>query len=160
MFPTYSARMTLHTYDTNVIWQGSTAEGYRAYSRTHTARATPAEMSLALSADPHFLGDATALNPEQLVVMAASSCQLLSFLSVVALRGIDVRGYEDDAQGSMDDSISPAALTRILLRPVITVAPGTDPAAVLDAVREAHAGCYIANSLRGAVEVAPTVVSV
>lgn len=152
--------MTLHTYDTNVVWQGSTAVGYRAYSRAHTATAAPAEASLALSADPHFRGDAAALNPEQLVVMAASSCQLLSFLSVAALRHIDVRGYQDVAQGWMDDSLSPAALTRIVLRPVITVVRGTDQAAVLDAVTEAHAGCYIANSLRSAVELAPTVIEV
>lgn len=151
--------MTLHTYGTNIVWQGSTAGGYRAYSREHTATASPADALLGLSADPHFRGDPTALNPEQLVVMAASSCQLLSFLAVVALRGIDVRSYDDDAQAWMDDSLSPATLTRILLRPVITVAQGTDLTDVLDAAKEAHAGCYIANSLRTAVQLAPTVVS-
>ena len=147
-----------HTYTTAVAWKGSTGAGYRAYSRIHAATARPADATLTLSADPHFRGDASALNPEQLVVIAASSCQLLSFLAVAALRGIDVLGYVDDAQGFMDEEVSPTALTRVVLRPVITAAAGTDPEAVLDAVRAAHDECYIANSLRCAVELIPTLV--
>ncbi|MGM7697160.1 OsmC family protein [Microbacterium sp. A84] len=150
--------MTLHTYDTTLRWQGSTADGYRGYSRAHTARTATADAVLALSADPHFRGDATLLNPEQLLVTAASSCQLLSFLAVAAMRGIDIHAYTDTAQGFMDDRVSPTAMSRIVLQPVITVARGTDSADVLDAVEAAHEGCYIANSLRAEVKLQPTVV--
>jgi len=37
-----------------------------------------------------------------LVVLAAASCQLLSFLASAALSGIDVRSYEDDAEAERD----------------------------------------------------------
>lgn len=129
------------------------------YTRAHTATATPADAALTLSADPHFRGDATALNPEQLVVMAASSCQLLSFLTVAATRGIDVLNYVDAAQGYMDDAASPVALSRILLRPVVTVASDTHADAVRAAMEQAHERCYIANSLRTTVKIQSTVVT-
>lgn len=159
VFPPYRAFMTTHTYETNVVWQGCTADGYRLYTRAHTATATPADAALTLSADPHFRGDATALNPEQLVVMAASSCQLLSFLTVAATRGIDVLNYVDAAQGYMDDAASPVALSRILLRPVVTVASDTHADAVRAAMEQAHERCYIANSLRTTVKIQSTVVT-
>ena len=60
----------------------------------------PATETFALSADPHFRGDATRANPEQLLVLAASSCQLLSFLHVAATAGLDVLDYTEHALSS------------------------------------------------------------
>ena len=88
-----------HTYLARVEWTGSTGVGYRAYPRAHTAWTPPATEGFDLSADPHFRGDGDLPNPEQLLVLAASSCQLLSFLAVAARAGLDVVGYEDDAVG-------------------------------------------------------------
>jgi organic hydroperoxide reductase OsmC/OhrA len=146
-----------HTYRAQVEWSGSTGAGYRTYPRAHTAHTPPATEGFDLSADPHFRGDADLPNPEQLLVLAASSCQLLSFLSVAARGGIDVVGYEDDALGEMPDGVSPQRLTRITLRPVVTVAGGTPVAAVERMLHEAHEECYIANSLRTEVVVEPVI---
>ncbi len=149
--------MTEHEYRTHLVWQGSTGAGYRTYSRTHRAVAPPSD-DVTLSADPHFRGDETLLNPEQLVVMAASSCQLLSFLALAARRGVDVVDYEDDAYGVMADDLTPAHITRIVLSPVIQVTPGTNHDVVYALVSEAHDECYIANSLTSQVTVDTTVV--
>lgn len=149
--------MTEHEYRTHLVWQGTTGSGYRTYSRTHRAVAPPSD-DVTLSADPHFRGDDSFLNPEQLVVMAASSCQLLSFLALAARRGVDVVDYEDDAHGVMPEDVSPAYITRIVLSPVVQVAPGTDHDVVHALVSEAHDGCYIANSLKSQVTVDATVV--
>ena len=148
--------MTTSTYSTHLVWSGSTGAGYRTYSRTHRAVAPPAA-EVALSADPHFRGDAALLNPEQLLVMAASSCQLLSFLAVAARAGVDVLGYEDDASGVMPHAHGRVALERIELAPVVRVAPGTDTERVLSLVQQAHEECYVANSLRTEVRVDATV---
>ncbi|MBM7503725.1 OsmC family protein [Agromyces aurantiacus] len=147
-----------HDYVTRLAWAGSTGAGYRAYDRAHIVSAAPAETSLRLSADARFRGDGGLLNPEQLLVAAASSCQLLAFLAVAAGAGIDIRSYEDDAAGTMDLSDEPARLNRIVLSPVIGVPPGTDAEAVLAAVVTAADQCYIANSLRTEVTVGATVV--
>jgi organic hydroperoxide reductase OsmC/OhrA len=147
-----------HTYLARVEWSGSTGAGYRAYPRAHTAWTPPATEGFDLSADPHFRGDADLPNPEQLVVLAASSCQLLSFLAVAARGGVDVVGYEDDATGEMPDGVTPQRITRIVLRPRVQVRQGTDLATVEWMLQEAHEQCYVANSLTTDVVVEPRVV--
>ncbi|HEY7271151.1 MAG TPA: OsmC family protein [Actinoplanes sp.] len=147
--------MITYTYRTNLVWQGSTGAGYRHYARRHTAVAPPAA-EMELSADPHFRGDPGLTNPEQLVVMAASSCQLLSFLAVAAQAGIDVVGYTDSAEGVLSNK-HPRRLERIALAPVIRVIPGTDHERVRALIDKAHDGCFITNSLTGTVTITATV---
>src|SRR3954470_23196952 len=109
-----------HHYSVGCHWSGSTAAGYETYERAHTVSAAPAASRLELSSDPAFRGDPTKLNPEQLLVMAASSCQLLSFLAVAARARINVVAYEDEAEGTMPEDDPPTRLTSIVLRPTIT----------------------------------------
>ena len=139
-------------------WTGSTGAGYEAYDRAHEGWAPPAEVAVALSADPAFRGDAARLNPEQLVVLAASSCQLLSFLAVVARARVEVLRYEDEGEGIMaeDDAPTPTDLDRVA--PDHPGGAGTDEERVRHLVKVAHRECYIANSLRTEVRVEPTVV--
>ena len=56
-------------------------------------------------------------------MLAAASCQLLSFLASAALSKVDVRAYEDDAEGVMPEDDKPVRITAIVLRPRIVVAP-------------------------------------
>lgn len=147
----------MHRYETRLRWAGSTDAGYDAYDRTHAVEATPAHTGLTLSADPAFLGDPALLNPEQLVVLAASSCQLLSFLAVAARARIDVRSYEDDAEATMPEDDPPMRLTAIILRPRVLVGPGPTVSRVEHLLEVAHRECFIANSLRSEISVEPTV---
>lgn len=152
-----------HEYDTHeykavVTWRGGTAVGYDAYDRAHTGTCPPATASLTLSSDPAFRGDATLLNPEQLLVLAAASCQLLSFLAVAARARIDVREYHDDAEASMPEQPRPTRIREIRLRPRITVAPGTDVARVMHLCEVAHSECYIAHTLACPITVEAVVV--
>ena len=149
-----------HTYRTSLRWSGSTALGYEAYDRSHEVRAEPAITPLALTSDPAFLGNPEQLNPEQLLVAAASSCQLLSFLTVAARARLDVIAYEDEASAVMPEDDPPMRLTQIVLRPAITVvgADGANPTdeRLTHLCEVAHRECFIANSLRTEVVVEPT----
>ncbi len=147
-----------HHYNVRCHWSGSTGAGYEVFSRAHDAEAPPAGLSLRLSGDPSFGGDATHLNPEQLVVLAAASCQLLSFLAVAARARIDVRRYEDEGEGTMAEDDPPMRLTAIVLRPTIWVAAGPSDERVAHLVEVAHRECYVANSLRTDIRVEPTIV--
>ena len=149
----------MHSYSAGVAWSGSTgpaAGGYDGFDRRHAA-VSSAGFSLPLSSDAAFSGDPVCLNPEQLLVMAAASCQLLSFLAVAARARIDVVDYRDEALGEMPKT----ALTIITLRPHITIA--SDPAHPIDENRVlhlceiAHRECYIANSLLTEIRVLPVV---
>ena len=149
--------MTVHRYSTSLSWAGSTSGGYDAYPREHTLTAAPAEQELTLSSDPHFRGDARLLNPEQLVVAAASSCQLLEFLFLASKARVEVVEYSDDAHGTMDETDKPARIQRIVLRPRIRVADGTPHEKVERLVHLAHDHCYVANSLRSEILIEPVI---
>lgn len=144
---------TTHDFRTSLSWNGSTAVGYDDYGRTHRASAHPSDAVLTLTADPAFRGDAQHLNPEQLVVLAASSCQMLSFLAVAARARIDVVSYSDNARGEMPEDEAPIRLTRIVLKPRISVRRGPTEEQVLHFCQVAHRECFIANSLKSEIEV-------
>jgi len=149
-------------FEARVAWQrGSQPFLDGRYSRAHAWRFdggldVPASSS-PLSV-PLPMSDASALDPEEALVAAASSCHMLFFLSLAAGRGFTVDSYVDDAVGFMDkDGQGRIAMTRIALRPAIVFAGQRPAQDELDALHhEAHARCYIANSLRTEVLVVGT----
>jgi len=145
-----------HEYQATVSWTGSTGAGYEQYSRQHSVTSKPAQAALTLSADPAFRGDPTLLTPEQLIVLAAASCQLLSFLAVAARARIDVVGYEDSATAEMPENNKPMWITKIVLRPNITVRGDANAERLLHLTEVAHRECFIANSLKTEILVEPT----
>ena len=150
----------VHRYRSALAWAGTTAVGYEAYDRAHSLVAPPASAGLDLSSDPAFRGDPSRLNPEQLLVAAASSCQLLSFLAVAARARLDVVAYTDEATATMDEADLPMRIGRIDLRPAVTLADtGRDRPAeerLRHLTEVAHRECFIASSLRTDVIVTPT----
>lgn len=143
----------MHHYRATCRWQGSTAGGYDAYPRTHVVTAPPAAAALDLSADPAFGGDPALPNPESLVLMAAASCQMLSFLAVAARSRLEVTDYQDDAEAVMADDW----IARVRLRPRITVRPPATEARVRRLCEVAHRECFVARSLRSEITVDPLV---
>ena len=147
----------MHRYRSTCSWQGTTAVGYDHYDRGHVVGAPPAAVTLAMSGDAAFGGDPSRLNPESLLVAAAASCQLLSFLAVAARARLDVVAYHDDAEADMPDDDRPVRITEIRLRPHITARPPATEARLRHLIQVAHRGCYIANSLRTVVTVEPSI---
>ena len=146
----------VHRYPTTTRWSGSTAVGYADYDRTHQVVCPPVGQPLTLSSDPAFLGAPDELDPERLLVAAASSCQLLSFLAVAARARIDVIAYVDDALGEMPDDGRPMAIERITLRPTVTIRGQASEERLRKLTDLAHRECFIANSLRSAITIEPT----
>jgi organic hydroperoxide reductase OsmC/OhrA len=145
----------MHYYRVTSRWSGSTGVGYEDYDRTHSVSTTPVTETLTLSADPAFRGDPTRLDPEELFVISASSCQLLSFLAVAARARIDVIEYDDYAEGVMPDDIRPVRITEIVLRPRITVRGAVTEDRVRHLCEVAHRECYVANSVTTEITVEP-----
>jgi organic hydroperoxide reductase OsmC/OhrA len=146
-----------HTYRTAISWSGSTAGGYEQYDRTHRIELPPGAPAMTVSADPAFRGSETLTNPEQLLLAAASSCQMLSFLAIAARSGLDVLSYSDQAEAVMPEDDKPVRITAITLRPRIVVAAGSDVERVLRIVEKGHRECFIANSLTSEIVIEPTV---
>jgi organic hydroperoxide reductase OsmC/OhrA len=140
------------TFNAQVHWSGSTGVGWDHYDRTHTAVGPPAEQEVRLTTG-ESKGDPRILNPEQLVVIAASSCQMLWFLHLAAKARIDVVEYDDAAVACM---LQGEGLRKIVLRPRIILASGSEERA-RELVHTAHEQCNIAKSLRTPVSIEPQV---
>jgi organic hydroperoxide reductase OsmC/OhrA len=139
-------------FSARTSWTGSTAKGWEHYDRAHTARAEPATQQLTVTTAEER-GNPDHLNPEQLLLMAASSCQLLWFLHLAAKARIDVVAYHDRCQAEMPDD----RITRVILWPEVTVRGDTDEARVHKLCEQAHRHCNIARSLSCPVVVEPVV---
>jgi organic hydroperoxide reductase OsmC/OhrA len=147
--------MPSHRYEARLNWNGSTGLGWEHYDRLHSATAPPAEQEIRITTGESH-GDPSILNPEQLLVMSASSCQMLSFLHLAAKARIDVVAYEDEATGVMPEDDQPMRITEITLRPRITVAGDASEERVRKLVHTAHEHCFIANSLNSAMSIETT----
>lgn len=150
------------THTASIQWQRGAADFASGhYSRSHEWRFDGGAV-VAASASPYVVAapwsDAAAVDPEEALVAALSSCHMLWFLSLAAEGGFIVEDYADDAIGHMT-RIAPQrhAITEIVLRPRIRFAPGHAPtAAELDALHAAaHLRCFIANSVRATVRIEP-----
>ncbi len=153
------ASSEVHRYQAKLVWTGA-AQGptssYEAYSREYTIE-VEGKPPLRGTADPAFRGDPRLYNPEELLVVALSSCHMLSFLAIAARKRVLVVGYEDDAIGTMAVKDGRLRFTDVLLRPRVTLAPGGD-ASVAEAIHaKAHDLCFIANSVNFPVLNMPTV---
>lgn len=150
--------MSDHIFTTTLAWYGSTGVGYDEYPREHEL--TLASATIRASSDAAFLGDADRPNPEQLLVAAASSCQMLSFLAVAARARLDVVDYRDEAVGEMPEGNRPMSVTRIVLRPQITLGSPAPRAKVERLVEVAHRECFIASSVTSEIVLEPTLLGV
>ncbi len=139
-----------HHYAVTVTWTGNTGEG----TATPTSYKKDQELvvegkpPIAGSADPAFKGDASRWNAEDLLVAALSQCHLLWYLSSAAKRKIVVNGYVDRAEGRMAmNRDGSGQFTEVVLRPQITLAPGTDVGKADALHHVAHEMCFIARSV-------------
>jgi organic hydroperoxide reductase OsmC/OhrA len=144
-----------HKYSVRVTWtgnKGTGTSGYRDYERTHEISAE-GKPGIAASSDPVFRGDRARWNPEELLVAALSGCHQLAYLHLCAVAGILVLEYVDHAEGVMATTPDGAGqFVRVVLRPKVRVAAGSDVAKAKELHREAHEKCFIARSVNFPVE--------
>ena len=139
-----------HTYEVTVTWTGNTGSGtsgYRAFERAHEV-VVPGKPVLLGSSDPAFRGDATRYNPEELLVASLSTCHMLWYLHLCSAEGIVVTAYQDLAEGVMVERPDGGGhFAEVILQPEITLAPGSDATRARTLHADAHAKCFIANSV-------------
>ncbi len=144
-----------HHYKASVTWTGNNGEGtsnYQAYRRDYSV-AINGKPDFHGSADPAFRGDAGKYNPEDMLLMALSSCHMLWFLHLCADNGIVVTDYTDQAEAFMDETPGQGGqFTKVILHPQVRIvdAGGLEKIAFLH--QEAGKKCFIANSCNFPVE--------
>jgi organic hydroperoxide reductase OsmC/OhrA len=131
--------------------------GYEEFNRTHSLTFENGQTIKGSSA-PAFFGDPTAVDPEQLLVAALTSCHMLTFLAYMAKKRYRVERYEDQASGILEKNADgKLAVTKITLRPKVTFSGERQPdAEEITRIHErAHEACFIAQSIRSEVALEP-----
>ncbi|MFH8250898.1 OsmC family protein [Microbacterium sp. B2969] len=149
-----------HRYHLHTTWtgnRGSGTSGYRDYDRSATIE-IPGKPAMHASSDKPFRGDPSKWNPEDMLVAALSECHLLSYLHACVQAGVVVVGYRDEASGLMvEDGRGGGRFTQVVLRPHVTIADESMRDAATAAHVQAHAWCFIANSVNFPVLHEPTI---
>ncbi len=129
-----------------------------AYSRAHDWRFDGGAVVRGSSAPTSVappMSDPSAVDPEEALVAALSSCHMLFFLALAAKAGFVVDRYRDTSVATLArDDRGRMSITEVVLRPVIDWAGDVPDTATLDDLhRQSHRLCYIANSIRAEVRV-------
>ena len=131
------------------------------YSRKHTLRFDGgAELSGSSSPSvvPLPMSDASAVDPEEMFVASLSSCHMLWFLSIAAVRKFCVDSYVDNATGVMArNTEGKTAMTVVTLTPHVVFSGDLRPTVeqIHALHHKAHAECFIANSVKSEVRCEP-----
>ena len=145
-----------------IQWQGPGPDFLKGkYSREHTW-SFDGGATVAASASPvNVLGPWTnpaAVDPEEAYVAAIASWHMLWFLFIAGRRGFQVTNYRDEAVGAMAKNEKGVQwVCTVTLNPNISSTGERRPTAaeVTDLHHEAHEQCFIANSIKTEVIVAP-----
>ncbi len=137
-------------------WKRETEDfNIKTFKRDHEIR-FPNGVTIQSSSAPDFTGNPDFNNPEDLFVASISSCHMLTFLAVSAIKNYTVDSYTDHAVGILEKNNSgKTTMNRIILKPEIVFGGQNQPSqSEIDKLHEkAHKGCFIANSITSNVEI-------
>src|SRR5262245_38376699 len=144
-----------HEYKATVSWKRGPGEAFAdgKFSRAHEWKfdggvTVPASSSPLSVKVPFSRTDA--VDPEEALVAALSSCHMLTFLYFAAKQGFVVDSYDDAAVGVMTkNDRGKLFVSKVTLRPRIAFSGAKRPsdAELAQLHHHAHEECYIANSV-------------
>jgi organic hydroperoxide reductase OsmC/OhrA len=140
-----------------IYWDRTTPEFLKGrYSREHTWQfdgglEVPASPSPAVVRAPY--SNPANVDPEEAFVASISSCHMLTYLYVAAKAGFHVESYEDRAVGVVSKNAEGMPwVAKVTLRPSIRYVGARPGAEQLERMHhDAHAQCFIANSVRSEI---------
>ncbi|MDZ4850197.1 MAG: DinB family protein [Pirellulaceae bacterium] len=141
-------------YSLTIVWENRGPDFLHGkYSREHVW-SFDGGISVPASPSPHVVpspwSSEHAIDPEEALVAAASSCHMLTFLWLASKQGWTVNRYEDKAIGLMKKSFRKIPwIHQITLRPRIEWAADSPDLTAIEALHQAaHEQCFIANSIK------------
>ena len=132
-------------YGSEVRWQSG---------RTGLVRCS-GKPDLAVSSPPEFKGEAGKWTPEDMFVASLNVCTMLTFLAFAQHKGLIFTGYESDAEGTLESVEGKYRFTEISLHPHLTLKSQADVELARKILEDAHANCFVSNSITAAVKILP-----
>jgi organic hydroperoxide reductase OsmC/OhrA len=113
----------------------------------HGRVTAPPRPELAVGYPPEFDGEDDVWSPEHLLLSAASSCFMTTFLAIAAASHVNVLQYRASAEGIVDRTPHGMAFTEIKLTVGVT-AGAAERERIERLLEKAKAACIVANTLR------------
>jgi len=108
-----------------------------------------------IGSPPEFKGSADVWCPEELLIGAANTCLMLTFLAYAQHRRLEVAACKSDAEGTVENLDGKYRVTRIAVKPRIALRQESDIPLAEELLKSAKEGCFISNSVRAMIELAP-----
>lgn len=141
---------TLHSYSSTVTWDLARRGHAEAVGRPTIDVGAPAE----------FDGSDDVWSPEHLTAAAVNACMMLTFIAVAASSKISFTAYTSNATATLGKVEGRGtAITKIVVRPRITVPPDTDRARLDRVLQLTKKNCFISSSLNSEVSLEAEIVT-
>jgi peroxiredoxin-like protein len=138
-----------HAYRVDLTWVGGKEGAATSPENLPTWR---------VASPPEFGGPPGVWTPEHLFVLALSSCFMTTFGVIAELSKLEVKSLWIGGVGTLERRADRKFhMSRVILRPRITIARAADRERALQLVEKAEANCLISNSVASEIEVLPEI---
>lgn len=148
-----------HQYKANITWDRNGREfTVKTYDRTYSI-SLGSSTSIKASAAPEFMGSPELANPEELFTASISSCLMLSYLHLAAMKNVIVNEYHSESIGTLSKNVEgKLAITEVVVKPRIIFQEEDKVSTALreELIKKAHATCFISSSVKTNVVIEPS----
>jgi peroxiredoxin-like protein len=125
----------------------------------YAALAAPGTPELKSAPPLDFDGPGDAWSPEHLLLAAVGSCFFFTVRAVAKASKIDFVSLDVSAEGTVDRQAGVTRFTEIVLRPRLTLPPGTDRSRARRLLERSEKSCLVSASLAAPVRLEPEIVA-
>ena len=111
--------------------------------------------NIVVGSPPEFKGEPNIWAPEDLLVGSLNTCLMLTFLTLAQARGLTPVGYEGEAEGQLENVEGKYQITSVVVRPRVTLKSDSELEPARTAMESVEAHCFISNSIKARVTLAP-----
>ncbi len=113
-----------------------------------------------IATPPEFKGHSGIWTPEDMLVASVNCCIMTTFLYYAEKESLDFVSYESDAEGILERVEREFMISKIAVKPKITVRSPEDIEKAKRLIELSDKGCLITNSVKSRVEVTADVKAV
>ena len=141
--------MENHTYTVTLKWENDRKGIMSSPELTTTIEvATPPEFDKGM---PNIW------SPEHFFTAAVISCFMTTFLAIAAYSKLDFISFECNAEGILEKIDGKYLMTKIILKPTLTIAELDKYEKAQRVLEKSEAACLISNSIKSEVQLQPTI---
>jgi peroxiredoxin-like protein len=141
--------MENHTYTVTLKWEND-RKGIMSSPELPT--------TIEVATPPEFdKGMPNIWSPEHLFTASVISCFMTTFLAIAEYSKLDFISFECNAEGILEKIDGKYLMTKIILKPTLTISELDKYEKALRVLEKSEAACLISNSIKSEVQLQPTI---